>query len=158
MVAHPPKEIMKLIALKPSKKDTKSTVQSRQGKYKPFLNLMTHHETNLQVPSVFKVLSSTKTILQPLFTWSMPMSNTWYPLFCLLKKTCYSESKVEGGFSNYPRYFIFLIFLCRALRTQMYQIQTRNPLLKQPWNILYADLLQSSTDITETWFLGSNIN
>lgn len=84
VVAHPPKKIMKLIALKPSKTDTKSTVQSGQWKYQYFLDLMTHHETNSQIFSVLKVLPSTKTIflshgpfhVQHMLPTSLPLENT----------------------------------------------------------------------------------
>lgn len=60
--------------------DTKSTVQSRQWKYRYFLNLTTHYETNSQVSLVLQLLPSTylqKTALQPQSPRSMPMSDKY---------------------------------------------------------------------------------
>lgn len=109
MAAHPPTKIMKLIALKPSKTDTKSTVQSRQWKPPYFLNLMTHHETNSQVSLVLQVL---------------PSHFSHGPCSCQTHGTHFSASwkclvtqnvDWKEDLPPPPRCFTFLMLLCRAL-------------------------------------------
>jgi len=111
---------MNLIVLKPSKMDTKSTVQPRQWKYRYFLNLTVHHETNSQVSLALQVLPSTylqKNTLQPQSPWSMPMSNNYGThLSVSWKYWVILNVDWKEDLSNLQAALHSLMFLCKALQ------------------------------------------